>query len=311
MANFRPPPARPALPPLKGRSAIVDVISALNQHDGKFPAREQRVADYVMAHLDEISSMTIGNLAARCDVSKPTVIRFCRTLGCDGFRDFKLRLAQNLAVSMQYLSPQPKELMPGGDLGLDRIMNAILAAAESMRQQVDLSALNAARTALIGARNLLCAGIGGGSSMVAHEAENRFFRLGIPSFATSDSYILQMRAATLREDDVLLLVSASGEADALVGAADVASGYGATTISITRSGSRLANISDIPITVDLPEDIDIYKPSALRIVHLILIDTLSTAVAHEKSGEAGETLRRVRASLTAYHGRTGPQPLGD
>ncbi len=46
----------------------------------------------------------IALLAARAAVSEPTVTRFCRTLGCAGLRDFKLRLAQSLATSGRYLS---------------------------------------------------------------------------------------------------------------------------------------------------------------------------------------------------------------
>ena len=91
------------LPPKKGRTGAGDVISALHHHDGKLATQEQKVADYVKAHLEDVSSMNIADLAAHCEVSTPTVIRFCRTLGCDGFREFKLRLAQNLAVSRKYL----------------------------------------------------------------------------------------------------------------------------------------------------------------------------------------------------------------
>ncbi|MEY8144728.1 MurR/RpiR family transcriptional regulator, partial [Falsihalocynthiibacter sp. CO-5D18] len=148
-------------------------------------------------------------------------------------------------------------------------------------------------------------------STVAQEAANRFFRLGIPSFFVSDSYVLQMRAATLGPGDVLFLISASGEADAIVGAAEIASGYGATTICITKPDTRLSNATNIAIHADLPEDGDIYKPTASRYAHLIIIDALAMSVAQDMASETTENLRRIRASLTAYHGRTGPQPLGD
>ncbi|SMX31074.1 MurR/RpiR family transcriptional regulator [Actibacterium lipolyticum] len=304
-------PAPNQLPPNKGKPGVTDVISALSHHDGHFAAQEQKVADYVKGHLEEISSMTIGDLAKNCGVSKPTVIRFCRTLGCDGFREFKLRLAQNLAVSIQYLSANPEQSVLGSDTALDQVLGALFATANAMRQQIDTDALDEAKTAILNTRHLLFAGIGGGSSTVAHEASNRFFRLGIPSFAASDSYILQMRAATLGPGDVLFLISASGEADAIVGAAEIAAGYGATTICITKPNTRLANVAKIPIVVDIPEDSDIYKPTASRYAHLTLIDALAMSVAQDMSKETVENLRRIRASLTAYHGRTGPQPLGD
>ncbi|MEM5581509.1 MurR/RpiR family transcriptional regulator [Roseibium sp. AS2] len=300
-------------PPSGDRSsghAAVDLISALRDHTG-FSARERKVADYVQSHLSEISDMTIAALAKACGVSTPTVVRFCRTLGCDGFREFKLRLAQNLAVSLQYISPPPSSEQVASDTAIDRVLGALYATANVMRRQVDPQDLQRAVTEIASCRQLLTAGIGGGSSMVAGEAANRFFRLGIPSFALEDSYLLQMRAATLGPDDVLLCVSASGEADELVSAAEIAGGYGATTIAIAPKASRLAKISKIAILVDLPEDPDIYKPTASRYANLIIVDAIAMNVAQTRSATTSENLRRIRASLTAFHGRTGPQPLGD
>ena len=299
------------LPPQKGRSGVADVISALHRHDGNLATQEQKVANYVKEHLEDVSAMTIAELAGHCEVSTPTVIRFCRTLGCDGFREFKLRLAQNLAVSMQYMSADPQPVAAEGDTAIDQILGAIYATANVMRQQIDPSALAQAQAALLNTKHLLFAGIGGGSSNVSQEAANRFFRLGIPSFSTSDSYILQMRAATLKAGDVLFLISASGEADAIVGAAEIARSYGATTVCITKPGTRLAEACLIPILIDLPEDRDIHKPTASRYIHMIIVDALAMSVAQEMAHETTENLRRIRASLTAYHGRTGPQPLGD
>ena len=122
---------------------------------------------------------------------------------------------------------------------------------------------------------------------------------------------MQMRAATLARDDVLLAISSSGEADAIVAAARIASGYGAKTICLTKSGTTLAQVTDIALHFDLPEDPDIFKPTASRYAFLVLLDTLAMRVAQTNADTTKENLRRIRASLTAYHGRTGSQPLGD
>ncbi|WP_374015490.1 MurR/RpiR family transcriptional regulator [Phaeobacter sp. A36a-5a] len=299
------------IPPQNAQLSPVDLISVLRRTDGSFASQEQKVADFVLENLNTISSMTIGDLADKCGVSKPTVIRFCRSLGCEGYRDFKLRLAQNVAVSAQYLFGDADNSSNSGHSTLDQVLGAVFATLNVMRRQVDVDQLMQAKAGILGKRQILFAGIGGGSSTVAQEASNRFFRLGIPSFFVSDSYVLQMRAAALGPEDVLFLVSASGEADAIVGAAEVANGYGATTISVTKPETRLSLQTKISIHTDLPEDNDIYKPTASRYAHLAIIDTLAMMVAQEQSSETKENLRRIRASLTAYHGRTGPQPLGD
>ncbi|MFY1712432.1 MurR/RpiR family transcriptional regulator [Tritonibacter mobilis] len=289
----------------------VDLISNLRQLNGTFAAREQKVADFVSAHLEEISGMTIAELAGAVGVSTPTVVRFCRSMGCDGFREFKLRLAQNLAVSLQYLAPSHRDVAEGGAGAVDQVLGALYATVNVMRQQIVPERMDAAVQALTEAGQIVVAGVGGGSTMVAQEAANRMFRLGIPAVAVSDSYLLQMRAATLGVNDVLLLVSTSGAADEIVSAAGIAGGYGATVVAITRPGSRLAQEATIAIEADLPEDPDILKPTASRYAHLVIVDALAMSVAQARSEATTENLRRIRASLTAYHGRTGPQPLGD
>ncbi len=289
----------------------VDLISNLRQLNGTFAAREQKVANFVSAHLEEISGMTIAELAGAVGVSTPTVVRFCRSMGCDGFREFKLRLAQNLAVSLQYLAPSHRDVSEGGAGAVDQVLGALYATVNVMRQQIVPERMDAAVQALTEAGQIVVAGVGGGSTMVAQEAANRMFRLGIPAVAVSDSYLLQMRAATLGTNDVLLLVSTSGAADEVVSAAGIAGGYGATVVAITRPGSRLAQEATIAIEADLPEDPDILKPTASRYAHLVIVDALAMSVAQARSEATTENLRRIRASLTAYHGRTGPQPLGD
>ncbi|MEM6887692.1 MAG: MurR/RpiR family transcriptional regulator [Pseudomonadota bacterium] len=287
-----------------------DVISALRSMDGSFATQEQKVADFVKSHMHDISTMTIAELSDAAGVSKPTVIRFCRTLGCDGYREFKLRLAQNLVVSLQYLEADTSEGSQGGD-ALDQVLSAMSAASNIMRAQLDHETVSLARTAIAKCRNLVIVGIGGGSSMLADEAENRFFRLGLSAKSLSDSYVIQMRAATLGTGDVLLAISSSGEADAVVAGARIASGYGADTICLTRSGTTLADVCSISLDFDLPEDPDIFKPTASRYAFLVVLDTLAMLVAQSNADSTKENLRRIRASLTAYHGRTGAQPLGD
>lgn len=291
--------------------AAVDVISNLRKSEGQLSAREQKVADFVSANLERISAMTIAEVAKACEVSTPTVVRFCRTMGCDGFREFKIRLAQNLAVSLQYLDVGDRPESETSSGFLDQVIGALSASLNVMRKQLDGDVFEAAKNHIANAHTVLVGGVGGGSSMLAQEASNRLFRLGVPTVAVSDSYLLQMRAATLSKSDVILLISSSGEADEIVSAAEIAAGYGAATLAITKSGSTLARSVDCALQIDLPEDPDIYKPTASRYAYLVIIDALAMAVAQLRSNHTTENLRRIRASLTAYHGRTGPQPLGD
>jgi len=63
---------------------------------------ERKVAEFVLSRPAEVVRMRIVDLAEQADVSEPTVIRFCRAVGCNGFLDFKLSLSQQLVASPSY-----------------------------------------------------------------------------------------------------------------------------------------------------------------------------------------------------------------
>ena len=58
---------------------------------------EAKVAALVLAEPSSVLSQSLMQVAARAGVSEPTVIRFCRSIGLDGFQSFRLRLAQSIA----------------------------------------------------------------------------------------------------------------------------------------------------------------------------------------------------------------------
>ncbi len=60
---------------------------------------ERKVADYILENRKEVIHMRIVDLAQEAHVSEPTVVRFCRAIGCDGFQNFKVALAKHMANS--------------------------------------------------------------------------------------------------------------------------------------------------------------------------------------------------------------------
>jgi len=176
---------------------------------------------------------------------------------------------------------------------------------------LQVAEVDRAIAALGSARRILFFGVGGGSATVAREGANRFFRLGTPSEAHSDGYYQRMLASTLGEGDVVFAISASGCPRELRDSVAIAKQYGAASLCLTKPGSPLAALCDISLGLDLPEDSDIFKPSASRLVFMAVLDVLATGVARQNPEHAKENLRRIRTSLLAISPDTGPQPIGD
>ena len=76
------------------------ILNQIRRARSSLSPAEQRVADHVLSHPRSALNDPIAQLARAADVSQPTVIRFCRSLGCKGLSDFKLRLASGLTGTM-------------------------------------------------------------------------------------------------------------------------------------------------------------------------------------------------------------------
>jgi RpiR family transcriptional regulator, carbohydrate utilization regulator len=291
-------------------SKVIDIISHMRALEGTFPKREQLVAIFILKNLENISFLSQYEIAAAANVSVATVNRFCTTVGCEGFRDFKIRLAQSVAVSLQYLGGPSGDQSESGQL-VTQVFSTLVDNLALARTQLDGEVLEKATDVLANAHRIAFLGVGGGSANVAREGANRFFRLGIPSEAHSDGYLQRMISSTLQKGDVLVAISASGQPAELLDSVSIAKQYGAITISLTKTSSDLSLLTDISIQIDIPEDQDIYKPSTSRLVYIAIVDILAAGAARKRPELVKENLRRIRTSLLPLSKDSGPKPIGD
>src|SRR5206468_38948 len=91
------------------------------------PPAEQRVAKLVLADPRSFASLPVGELAERSHVSKPTVVRFCRSVGYDGLADFKLKLAGNVNEGVPFVHRAVDEDDKPGDVIVKVIDNTVSA----------------------------------------------------------------------------------------------------------------------------------------------------------------------------------------
>jgi DNA-binding MurR/RpiR family transcriptional regulator len=296
-------PARPAA------IALIDLVSRIQRIEGSLSAAEQKVAAAVAADYEGATHLTIGDLAARAGVSQPSVTRFCRSVGCGSFGEFKVRLATTLTVAAVYLKT---DRVFDDDIGqLAQVV--MLHASNSIRdclENLDTASVGRAIATIAACNRLDIYGQGGGSASVAEDAKLRFFRLGLPVCAYADGHQQRMSAATLRPKDVALAVSNSGRSKSVIDAIEIARSYGATTIALTRPGTPLAAAADVTIAVVIPEDANALMPTASRYAHMAVIDTIATGVAFEMGTRSREALRRVRYTL-ANIGVAIPSPSSD
>ncbi len=242
---------------------------------------EQRVGHLVLADPRSFARLPVTELAARAHVSKPTVVRFCRSIGYDGLSDFKLKLAGSLNEGVPFIHRSVDADDPPGHV-LVKVVDNTVAALLKYRNQASGQAIERACEALAAAwhagRRIEFYGAGN-SGIVAQDAQHKFFRLGVHTAACSDGHLQVMSASLLGEGDCVVIFSNSGRTRDLMDACDIAHRRGATTIAVTASGSPLAGAAHLHLAADHPEGYDRYSPMVSRLLHLVIVDVLATCVA--------------------------------
>ncbi len=242
---------------------------------------EQRVGRLVLQDPRSFASLPVSELAERAHVSKPTVVRFCRSMGYDGLSDFKLKLAGTVSEGVPFIHRSVDADDKTGDV-LVKVVDNTVAAFLKYRNDASSHAIERAVDALLAtwkSKGRIEFYGAGNSGIVAQDAQHKFFRLGINAVAYSDGHMQVMGASLLGPGDCLVIVSNSGRTRDLMDAADIARKHGATVITITTSGSPLAQAGHIQLAADHPEGYDRYSPMTSRLLHLMVIDIMATCLA--------------------------------
>lgn len=278
---------------------------------------ERKLADYAMAHPGDVINLSMAELADRVGVSEPTVARFCAALGCRGFREFKIKLAQDIAGGMPFLH---QDLSAGGDLNAEggvpgavlagKLFDRTIATLMQVRNNLPAEAVDRAADILAAARRIEFYG-SGNSGTVAEDIQRKFFRLGMPTVAYTDSHVYFASALTLAKGDAVVAVSSTGRTRDILDAVRNARKAGADVVALTRSGSPLAEMATVSLVADIVDDFDIHSPMTVRIAHLVLGDILSIAVALRMGDTLQERLKRHDRAVDAHVSEAVSARAGD
>jgi RpiR family carbohydrate utilization transcriptional regulator len=259
---------------------------------------EAKVADLVLADPARILESSLAEAASLAGVSQPTVIRFCVAAGFSGYQEFKLRLAQSLALGR---SATHSVISERDELGAvaDKIFEYTLTSLDWARQHLDRTAVERAVEALLGAASITFFGFGA-SAIVAMDAQQKFPLFDTPCRAEADAHQQIMMASMMRQGDVLTAISNTGRTRQIVQSVEIAKANGATVIGIVGAEGPISALCDITILVETLDNTNVYTPTTSRIAALVLVDILSTAVALRRESSHLNRLSHMKRRLNAF-----------
>lgn len=260
---------------------------------------------------------TINDLAAGAGTSTGAVSRLCRALGLDGYPSLRVSVLTE-AGSTPYGSWNAdisREIGPNDTLAdVARTLEAVQArAVHTTLAGLDLEAVAAAATAIAAARRVTVHAVSG-SAIMARELELRLSRIGVPCWTYADVHDGLVAAAQLRESDVAIALSYSGETDETLDMLACARDHGALTVAITAGPrSRLADLADHVLVTVAEATTFRDGPLASRHSELAVVEMLYLAVGQHDYDRTvamlAETARAVRPRRPERRTRTArPHP---
>ena len=273
----------------------MNILEKITNEFDSFSKSERKVAEVILASPATVIHASIATLAKQANISEPTVNRFCRRLDTKGYPDFKLHLAQSLANGTPYLNRHIDENDSVHEY-TNKIFESTLANLEMARKSLDISLINRAVDVLTQANKISFFGLGA-SSIVAHDAQNKFFRFNVPVVYFEDVLMQRMSAINSQQGDVVVMISHTGRTKSSVEIAQIARENDAIVIGITDPDTPLAKECNILLSPTVSEDTDLYMPMASRIAQLTLIDILATGFTLRRGTKFRDNLKKVKDSL--------------
>jgi len=279
------------------RSTVLETIAA--RRDG-LRASEKAVADLILQDPVRAMDFNMAGLADAAGVSEPTVMRFCSAVGFDGFRSFKITLAQTIALGL----PVTLSAIHQGDSTDDvteKIFSHTISSLDRARRNLIGTSITKAVDLLVGAREIIFVGAGA-SGIVAQDAQQKFPLFGVPCQAPTD-YHQQFIAATMSDaSTVTVAISNTGRTNTTIRVAEAAKQAGGSVISITGDEGPLSALADLDIRASTFEDTDYYTPTVSRLAGLVIVDILATGVAMRRGSDGLERIRVMKERLAQMRG---------
>lgn len=237
---------------------------------------EAQVADSVLKNPRLFVNSPISEIAIAASVSQPTVIRFCRSMSCEGLQDFKLKLSGTLNNdSTVGFSPIKKS--DSINQICTKVLNNTASALLTLREELNEQALELGIKTLKSAQHVAIFALGSSAS-VADDAQYKLVRAGINAAARTDGYMMRLCAQQLGKNDVALFISRSGQTSELLDAAELAHNNGAKIFVMAPSNTALAKKADALIVINTNENRQTKPAMLTRILQLALIDVLAVGL---------------------------------
>jgi len=277
---------------------LSDGMKKLRQGMSTLKPSEQKVAQYIIENYEKILTMPIAQLAKECETSEATIIRMCRSLQFNGFRELKLSISASV-YNRKFEIDKYKDLSK--ELSIAEITKFVshnnMLSIEDTLSVLNIEEVEKAVTLLNQSRKIMAIGVGA-SAIVALDFEQKCKRINRWCEALWDSHSQLTSAVHLTSNDTVLAISYSGETKEIIDTIKIAKDNNAKVISLTSFGNnQIQRLADINLFASSQEESIRSGATASRIAQLNIIDILYTGLASMNYEQSVEHLDKTREAI--------------
>lgn len=254
----------------------------LREYRDSISPTERTVADYLLDHPESAMECGVHELAKRTFSSASTIIRMCRRIGFDGYKDFRRAVTYEAALRRHNEEEERKEITFSDSMEeiIEKITEKNIVSLEDTRSLLDPKSLEQCVEIICRSRTVLLFGLGA-SLLAAKDLYLKFLRLNKASVINEDWHAQLLMARNSTGEDVGLVFSYSGETVEVLTCMQALKENRTPVIAITRfSASPVAELADHNIYIAANESIFRSGAMSSRLSQLNVVDILYTAFAN-------------------------------
>ncbi|TNH03882.1 SIS domain-containing protein [Testudinibacter sp. TR-2022] len=199
---------------------------------GSYSKTELKIAEFILQHSLQVKNLSSSKLAETIGVSQSAIIKFSQKLGLRSYTEFRVAISEDLALN--------GKIKLHDDIGLDDSLATVAEKLFQEKQQAlqetyrinSLGVLQQVLTLLNRAKKILLIGIGN-SALVAKDFAYKLNKISITALTEMDTHAQLVLSQTLTAEDLLFVISFSGQKKELLLAVETAKAQNVPVVALT------------------------------------------------------------------------------
>lgn len=271
----------------------------INNYANTLTISERKIIEQLKLHKQPFL-LSMNELSTLSSVSEPSVVRLYRKLGYASYQELKVALAQE-QVNNDYSPALNHNEIKDEDLAhvvFDKIADQLSIALTMTKDKINVEQMEQAVQIISQASRLFFFGQGL-SGTVAEDGAHKFMRIGGTTIAVKDPHYQAIYANHMNNEDVVIVISHSGETVNIIEVVKMSQKNGAFVIVITsNSNTTLAKMADILLLTQAQETEKRSDAMVSRLIQLTFIDALFTRVVAIGGSKVKESIDISRLAVT-------------